>query len=602
MQRSLTIILALTAANLFAQSNIQQNLSINSDGAAAHASAQLEVGATDKGMLVPRMTTAQRTTIASPATGLLVFDTSTATFWYYSGTSWVPIAPLTQLADTDGDTKIQVEKNPNEDIIRFDLGGTENLVLRKNASGFARLEFPMATNNTFMGQNAGANNTLSFHNTGVGSQALFSNTTGTQNTALGRQSLFLNTTGGENTAVGSLALYSNISGNQNTAVGDQALYANTTGTGNVATGFMALFNNTTGSFNSAMGVEALFSNTTGSSNVAVGKRALFSNTTRSHLVAVGDSALYWNGTGATLSSHAIENTAVGFKAAFSNTTGSYNTAVGYQALLANTTGNQNTAFGRRAMPAVTTGSFNTAVGLNAMNATTTGSNNTGIGRNSLVINTTGSFNTALGNNAYFTTNNLSNTTCIGHNAGGISNASNRIEIGNTSVSWIGGQVNWSTYSDARIKTQVQENVPGLAFINELRPVTYHLDIRTQNDLCFRGKKEIEEWDSMYDIEQKQMTGFIAQEVAAAAAAAGYDFSGVEQAADEVGLYSVRYAEFVVPLVKAVQERQSVIKEGNERLETLEGLSQALEAENAALQAQLEKITAALVGVGIAVEK
>ncbi|ANF49113.1 hypothetical protein A0O34_00435 [Chryseobacterium glaciei] len=49
----------------------------------------LELSATNKGFLAPRMTTANRTAIASPATGLQVYDTTTNTFWYYNGTVWV---------------------------------------------------------------------------------------------------------------------------------------------------------------------------------------------------------------------------------------------------------------------------------------------------------------------------------------------------------------------------------------------------------------------------------------------------------------------------------------------------------------------------------
>ncbi|MEK7256347.1 MAG: tail fiber domain-containing protein, partial [Bacteroidota bacterium] len=141
------------------------------------------------------------------------------------------------------------------------------------------------------------------------------------------------------------------------------------------------------------------------------------------------------------------------------------------------------------------------------------------------------------------------------------------------------------------KTQVQENVPGLDFITRLRPVTYHLDIHKQNEMCFLGKKDLGEWDGKYDIEQKQFTGFIAQEVEQAAKAVGYDFSGVEKAADEVGMYSVRYSDFVMPLVKAVQEQQIEIeqlKTENERLKKIE--------------AQLDKITAALHSEGFTVEK
>jgi len=47
------------------------------------------------------------------------------------------------------------------------------------------------------------------------------------------------------------------------------------------------------------------------------------------------------------------------------------------------------------------------------------------------------------------------------------------------------------------------------------------------------------------------TGFIAQDVEKAAQSIGYDFSGVD--VDEVGIYGLRYSEFVMPLVKTVQE-------------------------------------------------
>ena len=54
------------------------------------------------------------------------------------------------------------------------------------------------------------------------------------------------------------------------------------------------------------------------------------------------------------------------------------------------------------------------------------------------------------------------------------------------------------------------------------------------------------------------TGFIAQEVEAAAQKVGFDFDGVSAPENETDLYGIRYAEFVVPLVKAVQEQQEMI--------------------------------------------
>jgi len=55
-------------------------------------SAMLDVTSTDKGLLTPRMTTAQKAAIASPAQGLLVFDTDLNGFYYFDGTSWVSLS------------------------------------------------------------------------------------------------------------------------------------------------------------------------------------------------------------------------------------------------------------------------------------------------------------------------------------------------------------------------------------------------------------------------------------------------------------------------------------------------------------------------------
>src|SRR5450432_191416 len=68
-----------------------QNVGVNLTGAAPDASAMLDVQSTTKGMLVPRMTTTQRTNISSPATGLLVFDNSTGSFWFKSASRWVEL-------------------------------------------------------------------------------------------------------------------------------------------------------------------------------------------------------------------------------------------------------------------------------------------------------------------------------------------------------------------------------------------------------------------------------------------------------------------------------------------------------------------------------
>ncbi|MFA7274677.1 MAG: hypothetical protein WC044_12485 [Crocinitomicaceae bacterium] len=62
-------------------------------------SAMLEVSTTDKGILFPRLTTLQRTAIASPASGLYVFDTNTKSLWYFNGTIWVNTVSDATLGD-----------------------------------------------------------------------------------------------------------------------------------------------------------------------------------------------------------------------------------------------------------------------------------------------------------------------------------------------------------------------------------------------------------------------------------------------------------------------------------------------------------------------
>ena len=59
---------------------------------APNTSSMLDVSATNKGMLVPRMTTVQRTAIASPAKGLLVFDNDVSSFFFYNGTAWTQLS------------------------------------------------------------------------------------------------------------------------------------------------------------------------------------------------------------------------------------------------------------------------------------------------------------------------------------------------------------------------------------------------------------------------------------------------------------------------------------------------------------------------------
>ena len=207
----------------------------------------------------------------------------------------------------------------------------------------------------------------------------------------------------------------------------------------------------------------------------------------------------------------------------------------------------NTGFGYNTTSSVTSGTNNTACGVNTLYSNTTGNSNTAIGANSLQNNTTGNYNTAIGYSSYCSGNGFSNSTALGYNSE--VDSSNEVRLGNTSVTSIGGQVGWTTYSDVRVKNNVQENVRGLALIKALRPVTYHYDVSKEETLM--GHTHSENIAGKYNIEKMAFSGFIAQEVDATANQLGYDFSGVDKTGK---IWGIRYADFVPALVERVCKR------------------------------------------------
>lgn len=460
--------------------------------------------------------------------------------------------------------------------------------------------------NTALGSYALHFNSNGAWNVAVGSGALSSNVGGTggnagsSNVAIGYNCMYFNTSGGNNTALGANALNGNTTGFNNTALGAVALLANN-GAENVGVGIGTLAAKGSGNTNTALGNYAL-NQSTGNSNVAVGIRALVNTTSAGNLVAVGDSAL--------LNNTASFNTAVGSKALMSTTTGGYNTALGFHSLYTNTTGIANAASGWQALYSNQTGSYNaafgggslynntgnenTATGAYTLYYNTTGASNTAYGFEAMLNNTTGSYNTGIGQAAGPTSSSLSNTTSIGYLAA--TSASNSVAIGNSSVTSIGGYANWTNFSDGRFKKNINHNVPGLAFINKLAPVTYTLDIEGIEAMRRKGSSRRPDGvmstgssgsanepgitQAMKEKAAVVYTGFVAQDVEKAALSVGYEFSGVDKPKDaQQSFYGLRYSDFVVPLVQAVQE----LSRKNDSLEN--ALSQA----NTQLSQRLDQI-------------
>ncbi len=340
------------------------------------------------------------------------------------------------------------------------------------------------------------------------------------NTFMGYRSAFMTVTGHDNTAFGGSALFHLTNGSNNTAIGANALQTNT-GFGNTAVGRMALLGNTTGQSNVAVGQAAMRANTTGSNNIAIGGEAM---------VAPGGN----------------ENIAIGTLSMWIGS-GNRNVAMGTTSLFLSM-GNENTAIGDHALSNNQNGSFNTAIGSSAGQANNA-SNSTAIGYNS---NFTGNNSTALG-------------------AGAFSNAPNKVRIGNAAVTVIEGQVPFSFPSDGRYKFNVKEDVSGLDFILQLRPVTYQFDVRLfdEESLNKSGPGPLAIQAAYDEAVQIRRSGFIAQEVEKAAEKSGYNFSGINKPKSETDHYSLSYESFVVPLVKSIQEQQIIIDSQNKKITDLQ---------------------------------
>ena len=340
-------------------------------------------------------------------------------------------------------------------------------------------------------------------------------TVSSSNSFFGAYSGWKTTNGDANTAAGYHALYYNTGGDSNTAAGSQALFSNTSGICNLAIGRNALYYSISGGYNTGIGYRVLSANTDGNENTAVGYLALSSNTT------------------------ADRNVALGYNALKNNTTATNNTATGDGALRTNSTGGHNSVYGYDAS-GLLKGSFNSAFGTGALN---TGPNDC-----------TYSYNSALGGSSgvsYLSPCvSYNNTTSIGH--GAIATASNQVRIGDSNVTSIGGQVAWTTLSDGRFKRDLRKNVAGLDFIKQLNPVSYILDKDSYDKFLGIPDSIRMERAASRKTPQRQV-GFIAQEVEAIVKKSGFVFSGVETPQNENDTYAIRYSEFVVPLVKAVQE-------------------------------------------------
>jgi hypothetical protein len=553
-----------------------QNVGIGTTTPAA--SAALDITATGKGLLVPRLDSAARVGIASPATGLLVFQAGPRQgFYYYSGSAWLFVPDQARSGDNLGNhvatqnlnlATYQLVGNDGAQGISISSAGRVGIGISSPYSQLANTASNITDSNGY----GGSTNSLAWVTKQPGYVGLFYNGgAGSTNNGLA-----VKVASATSTAL-DISLGSAQIGNQATSL------LRVAGSGSVSIG------TTSPATSAALDI------------TAAGKGLLIprmDSATRAGIVSPATGLLvfqttgrtgfwYYNGSwlflpdktrsGDNLGNHtATKALNMGTKALVGTGANITDTGVGVRAdgglnLGQNLTGN-SIFLGYQAGQANNTsgsflsGSYNLFVGYQSGYSNTTGGGNTFSGYNSGYNTTTGTFNTALGVNAGPSSGDLANTTALGYQAAPAT--SNTIQLGNASITSLRCQVGLSVSSDARFKYDVRPDVPGLAFITQLRPVTYRFD--TGKLAAFQASGALPPGFTPNAAAPVQ-TGFLAQEVEAVAQRLGYRFDGVHAPVTARDHYSLAYAQFVVPLVRAVQEQQAQLE--------------ALQAQNATLHAQ-----------------
>jgi len=351
-----------------------------------------------------------------------------------------------------------------------------------------------------------------------GSNAALATNTGANLTAIGLNSGRSNTSGADNTFVGANSAYNTTTGSSNSAFGKDALNANTTGGSNTAIGFQALAVNSTASNNTAVGYQAGYSQSTNPYNTYIGRQAGYSST-GSDCTFVGNGSGYY-------------------------TTGSFNTLIGDSAGFQITSGAKNTVLG--CFPG-NQGGLDIRTASNYIVLSDGDGNPRGVFDNTgafLTAGATSSSNTTLGikltPDATFGANIVS---VVGSATSGSFTGFNLYSTGSSSQRFYADyagtlhavSTSIAAISDQSLKENVVDIEPSLNKIIALRPVRF-------------------DWKQEMQIEQKQIQGFIAQEVETVLPDLVYDY----QYNDTEIKKSIKMGDMIPTLVKAIQELNTLV--------------------------------------------
>ena len=269
-----------------------------------------------------------------------------------------------------------------------------------------------------------------------------------------------------------------------------------------------------------------------------------------------------------------ENVAVGTQSLDNSDVGSFNTAIGKSALGGDQKGSRSTAVGNSALQTQNftsaTNAYNTAVGYNSGGAVTTGVENTLIGASTGDQLTTGDLNVKIGYNIQESAVGVDSAVALGTNFvdGGTNTVRLGVAAGTATLNLDGSDTSWAAASDSRLKKDIATSTVGLAFIKDLRPVTFKWNAKDAVADSL-PQYDADSSDPVYG-EGKAHHGFIAQEVKTVIDAHSDVVNGHNLwSEDPDGTQQVSPSALIPILVKAMQEQNALIEALTARITALE---------------------------------
>lgn len=374
------------------------------------SSAMLEVKSTSKGLLIPRMTTAQRLLIAAPVSGLLVFDTDKESFYLYGQGRWIDLSSSSEIWTADGASNVYLT-NPDNNVGIGTLSPTGKFVVKADASKLPSdpiFEIQDKSGVTiFSVSSEGAR--LYVKDMAKGVSGGFA--VGQYGTVKGKSpgdQFFVVTP--DSTRVYTLPVSGKSGG---FAVGQ---YGTVKGGGTKTTFFTAPDSTRVYTdHNSGKGVSGGFA--VGQYGTVKGDASTYMHMTPENYF-IGHRAGYK--TTPSVSPAGMYNLFFGYESAFNNTVGRYNTFIGHNSGLGqvNSTGSRNTFLGYQSGYNILSGADNVLLGYQAGYSVTTAGNNISIGAQAGYLNQNNSDNIFIGRQAGYK-----------HLGAGVNTAINNIFIG-----------------------------------------------------------------------------------------------------------------------------------------------------------------------------